>query len=277
MLQAPPSEMVRQHCCSFAAKRPPRVVVTKESGSQRGRFDAHLPGSHLQLSTQDTKHLLKVLRMRQGDTVEVTDGEGHIANAALHITPRGKGASVELLGQPVVAPEAAMKVSVAAAIGSLGNRSDWAIEKLCELGCAELVPLITQYSRDHTGNQAMSRTERWRRLSVSASKQCLRTRALHIHEPEGLPSFLASHTAFKQSEFACFGDANGAALRDSLPVDSGISHICLVVGPESGLSDDEQHILRTNGCPGVFISEQRLRAETAVISLLAGSLALCGV
>jgi len=260
---------------SAGSARLPRTVTDAHS------LQSASAGAHATLGTSEQKHLQKSLRLHDGDPVEVTDCDGRIAHGILRQAGSGgrkATASVELAENPRIAPSPPMRIVVAAAIGTLGNRSDFLIEKLTELGAHALVPISTERNpRSHAHSH--SRSDRWHRVAQAASKQCLRSRALKVSETHDLNELLTGSRSelFTESTAAFFGDADGYPMRHCIS-DSLLGHqVVLFTGPEGGFTYEEQRVLREYHCAGVALSEQRLRVETAAVAIVSGSLALCGI
>ena len=160
--------------------------------------------------------------MKQGDVLELCDGVGGIALAALGPFPintntntnTSKECYVHLLEPPIIAPRDSWEWTLAVACGSLkGGRGDWLVEKATELGASRLIPLLTARSPTigssrGSGNEWKARSKskkrggddgddddslsssiktgregRWQRVAAAAMKQCLRPRAMEIEAP----------------------------------------------------------------------------------------------
>ena len=125
------------------------------------------------LSEADTHHLIRVLRLRVGDTCEVAaEGRVHLAR----ITEGG----LELLEE---VRDVAKAPTVTVWIAQPGGRSDEAVEKLTELGVARIGGLVTDLLK---GSFTQTRVERWKRVAEAAAKQ---SKQVQVPEIMGIAKF----------------------------------------------------------------------------------------
>jgi 16S rRNA (uracil1498-N3)-methyltransferase len=218
-----------------------------------------LEGRVIELDADRSHHLRTVLRLASGTTVEVFDAIGRVAEAQLEFS--GEVARL-VIASPVALRRAGRSIGVATAIPK-GERADWMIEKLCELGVASIVPLRTARSVVHPEGHA--KFERWRRIASEAARQSCRVGVMSIEPLSTLdallhkfahslpaPSLLIAHTA---------PDAGRLGTMWFGRTDS----IWLLVGPEGGWSDDEVASARSHGAIEVAITDTVLRVETAAV------------
>ena len=245
-------------------------------------------GSSVHIDGEEAKHAIKVLRLKALDSIEVCDGRGGVARCTI----RSAGATTssgrrERRGFRVTAevesrrlePWTGIRWKLCVAGGSVkGARGDWLVEKATELGAHSFQPLLTDRSArmgSRGGSEGGSgREERWKRLAVSASKQCLRPHFLDIEpaitlddlllDRDGLGITLAAHQS---------GDPLLPLLMEHRPrLLSPAERGCLIVGPEGDFSDRELELLRRqDGVSVVGLGDLRLRVETAALSLLSGA------
>ena len=134
------------------------------------------------LRGDEAHHLQRVRRQREGDVVEVVDGQGNFYLAKL----------VELSRNEVVADivecrseygESVVQLVLAPALIK-GQRFDFVVEKATEVGVAAIWPVLSE--RGIARKQSETKTERWSRLARAATKQCGRSRCPQIEKPDGL-------------------------------------------------------------------------------------------
>jgi len=212
------------------------------------------PGTSLGLPPGEAHHVLKVLRGRPGDAVEVVDGAGRLFIAELR---GGKEAAV-LEALPV--PEE-VEISLYQAIPK-GGRMDLLIEKSTEAGATRIVPLLT---RRGVVSPREGKQERWRRVAGAAARQSLRLRVPQVAEPVRFEDAVES-----------VGDA-GVLLHnvpDLPPVEAVVvSQANLFIGPEGGWSENELRLAEEAGIALGSLGPYRLRSETAGIIAVARALA----
>ena len=151
------------------------------------------------------------------------------------------------------------------------TRMDFLIEKASELGVARFVPLLLKRCVARPSEDG-AKQERWHRLAVESLKQSRRARLLDLAPPVDLDEFLAM---LPGEATLWAADPEGGAPADAARA-TGDGPLVLVVGPEGGLAPEEQGILRRAGARFVRLGGHRLRAETAVVALLASALASLG-
>ena len=193
---------------------------------------------HLALSAQDDHHVRRVLRLRPAQRITLSDGRGRWIEAQLgegHLEPAGDV-------QEVCAPR---PVTIAAAMPK-GDRLEWMVQKLTELGVTRVLLLDCERSVVHLqGERAAKQLARLRRIAQEASMQSRR-----VWLPE-----------ISQMSFAEAAARAGVALAEpgGGQVPAGVDTI--IVGPEGGFSPDELAV----DVPRVGLADTILRVETAAL------------
>lgn len=206
-------------------------------------------GSETGLSAQETRHA-RVLRLREGEQIELFDGEGNAMSAEVIVaTPEVR---VRLLG-PAPTREPAREVVLCLALIQ-PERFELAIQKATELGVAAIQPLVTEHGEVRP-ERIHGKLDRWRKIATEAAKQCGRSRIPAVHEPVAAKELLRREP---QGTIIMF-DATG----DPIPHIEG--PVAAWVGPEGGWSDAELQELREAGAAVVSLGTRRLRAETAAM------------
>jgi 16S rRNA (uracil1498-N3)-methyltransferase len=215
-----------------------------------------MPGESVELPAGEAHHVLKVLRGRGGDIVEVVDGEGRLLTAEL----RGGGEALVL--DELSSPDGTdAEVSLYQAVPK-GGRMDLLVEKATEVGARRIVPLLTERG---VVNPRGGKVGRWRRVAEAAARQSLRLGVPEIEEP----------LRFEEA-IAHAGD-DGVLLHNApglRPVEAvvGIS-ASLFVGPEGGWGEGELRLAEEAGIAFGGLGPYRLRSETAGIVAVARALA----
>ena len=217
----------------------------------------------ISLSRAESHHLVHVLRVRDGDNVGVFDGHGREALACVELAD--DAACLRILGerhsmQPVV------DVTLLQALPK-GGRMDVIVEKGTELGIRTFVPVVTErvvvrLDRD----QSQKRVERWRRLAVSAARQCGLSTV-----PEVKPVMALADAV------ACCADADlflvGSLREDARPLRevlrgarcSSPRRVAMLIGPEGDLSTTELGLAAGHGALPVSFGPLTLRVDTAAL------------
>jgi 16S rRNA (uracil1498-N3)-methyltransferase len=210
----------------------------------------------LELPAGEAHHVLKVLRGRAGDNVEVVDGAGRLFAAEL----RGSGEAL-VLEELAVPDGAGVEVSLYQAVPK-GGRMDLVIEKATEVGATSIVPLLTERG---VVNPREGKVGRWRRVAEAAARQSLRLRVPVVAQPVRFADAVSR-----------VGEA-GVLLHYApglQPVEAVVeSPESLFVGPEGGWSENELRLAERAGIGFGGLGPYRLRSETAGIVAVARALA----
>ena len=197
------------------------------------------------LAPNDAKRLHKVLRLEAGESVEIADGRGRVFIATV-VNPRSGEVVLgeEVLGQHLLVP-------IRVLLAQSGPRADDAVEKLVELGVAEISPLLA------CGRRREARTDRWQRIADGAAAQAKLVMIPTIGAP------VTYHDALVPGAIVCSHEHDDSSLSDAL---AGLSPpITLLIGPEAGFSDEELGAAQQAGVPIVRFGQTVLRTETAAV------------
>jgi 16S rRNA (uracil1498-N3)-methyltransferase len=220
------------------------------------------PGDLVEFSPGDARKIVTVLRMREGGIVEAIDSAGQRFDAALRIGE--KKVRAMLVRRHAARSYALPEIAVAQAIPK-GQKMDYVVEKLTELGVARILPIGTERT---LGQAGPAKIERWRRLAKTASQQCGRERIPIIEEPLPFADLTESFGGYGCVLFP-WELAAEEPLRNALPrLVTGCSPILTVVGPEGGFSHDEADRARAGGAHLISLGPRILRTETAALFLV---------
>ncbi len=148
-----------------------------------------------------------------------------------------------------------------------GQKMDFVVEKLTELGAASIIPL--QSERTIVSDVSPNKLERWRRLAKSAAQQCGRNDIPQIEDPLALRDLLARFSDY-DLVLLPWELAEGAPLRETLPtLLSEMQRVLVLIGPEGGFSHAEAEAARSAGAQLVSLGSRILRTETAGLVALA--------
>jgi len=218
---------------------------------------------------EEEHHALHVLRLKPGALVEVLDGAGGSYTVEL-TKPTGSGLEGRVVSYSQSRPPVP-RISAAVALGR-PERMRIAVEKLAELGCQRIVPLMTEHVS--FAGDAAKQAARLGRVALSSMKQSGSPFLTRIQEPAGFEQFLEQAEAEKFIPVFCrkksSPDQQGKRKkrldkpsRKAFPADQ---EYILVVGPEGGFSSREQEIITAVGYPCVHLGGADLRFETAAVS-----------
>lgn len=209
-------------------------------------------GDTVTLGPEDARYLAKVVRAREGERVTATDGVGLLATLVLESVRPEVVLAVESRTLTLAPPAARLLCGAPE-----GERGDWLVEKLAELGVTHFQPVDGERNR---WPDAL-RLERWERLAVAALRQSRSAWRIEL----AAPLSLAEAVALEVSGECWLADPAGMA-PEARPTAPG-ADFTGAVGPSSGFSDAERKLLEKHGFVPVRLSGTRLRTETAAIAL----------
>lgn len=210
-------------------------------------------GARVELPPGESHYLARVCRARAGDRATATDGAGTVAVLRLIEVGKRVVAEVERGERVALAREAHVLCGAPE-----GERADWMVEKLAELGVRVLQPV---HCRRAGWRRAPARLERWRRIAAAALRQSRRAWILDVREPLALDAALGSIPA-GADRWVC--DPVGAEAASEDPRRGRIA--IGLVGPAAGLDEDEAGLVRSHGFRPIRLADGRLRAETAALA-----------
>lgn len=222
-------------------------------------------GGRHRLEREVSHHLCRVLRMGAGEAVEAFDGLGARHRATI-TDPDARACTVEVGPAIASATQSPLHITLAQCV-SAGEKMDWTIEKAVELGVSAVVPLTSQRSVVRLdAERSRKRAEHWQRIVVAACMQCGQDRLPTLSAAQPLPAWIASPSDATRLVLAPGAPNRLGDIR--LPEGAG-SAIELLVGPESGLSDDELRMATQAGFVPVSLGPRVLRTETAGLAAIA--------
>ncbi len=211
------------------------------------------------LAPAQAHHLRHVLRLNDGDDVEIFDGEGAAYLGDVEI--RGDDVRIIALRPTGSSSASAFSLALAAAVVK-PERFEWILQKATELGVDDIVPLHTRHSSIRIPEDRMhQRLERWRRITAEAARQCCRNTLPAIHGIMSFPDFLAQNPLPEHAKFFCSEKSDSPWHQGML----GHARTLLCVGPEGGWDAAEIDAAAASGFKGFSLGPQILRAETAAL------------
>ena len=225
-----------------------------------------LQAGDVALSGDLAHRLARVLRLRRGDKVVLTDG----GEREFEIELTGVSANAVtgvVTGDRASPPEPAVEVVLYQSL-IRPNRFEIALEKGTELGVARFVPVVN--ARSQMDDASKGRAERWSRLVVEAAEQCGRGRLPAIDPPLPFAEALAGAPGVLIVPYEAERANRLADYLRGLP--QAPQTVSLFIGPEGGYTEDEIALARESGAALVTLGRQVLRSETA--GVVAAAIAL---
>jgi 16S rRNA (uracil1498-N3)-methyltransferase len=224
----------------------------------------YLPGvweEFVELEGTEAHHLLNVLRMRPGQSVEIFDGKGR--SAVAEITAAKKRTATLRVTSATAVDIPTRPEIVLAVPNPKGDRLKWLLEKVTELGVDRFIPLKTTRSVVEPSDQKKVKLEQ---NVIAACKQCRRNTLLQIDDVCSLPELLAQVGV--PGTVAYWGEAGTNSSDGHRNLDN-VQRILAIVGPEGGFTDSEKALIQDSGATPISLSPHILRIETAAISFAA--------
>ncbi len=215
---------------------------------------------HAVLDGEEARHAVTVRRLRTGERLVLSDGEGTMARCVVDAVQPGRDAALTLSVEESWTEEPpALRVVLAQALAK-GDRGELAVELATEAGVDAIVPWraarsVAKWDGDR-GGKALAR---WRATARAAAKQARRAHVPDVTEPAGTAE-LAGLVATTSLAIVLESDVPDRLTDLDLP-DTG--DLLLVVGPEGGITDDELRTLREAGAHAVRLGTTVLRTSTA--------------
>ncbi len=229
-----------------------------------------LSGS-FELPADVAHHASRVLRLREGDAVQIFDGIGNEYH----------GVIAELSGKRVVVGnitvlntnrESPLHITLAQALSN-SEKMDWVIQKATELGVTEIQPLATERSvAKLSSERAEKRIEHWQQVATAACEQCGRNVLPKIHAPLDIMAWLQQTRITPDTKFILLPEGASSLSSQIKP----LGNITLLIGAEGGFAPAESESALLCGFTPIRMGARVLRTETAAVAGLAALQMLWG-
>jgi 16S rRNA (uracil1498-N3)-methyltransferase len=222
------------------------------------------PPERLRVRGERFHHLVHVLRIKPGETVEAFDGSGRAFSARVVSVDED---SVELVLGESREERPQRRIAIVQGLPK-GEKLEWIIEKATELGAAEILPVSTARAVVRLeGDRAAKRLARWRRIAEEAARQCGRADVPEVLPPRPLASVF--EVLPRDARVLILDEAErtrrlSQAAREA-PHDAPLA---VVAGPEGGLERGEVAALAARGAIPVSLGQNVVRTETAALAAL---------
>jgi len=215
-------------------------------------YSTRIEYDNILLDEEESRHCVKVLRLRQGDTLYLTDGKGNLYRCVLaKADPARCVLEIEDTQKEVGRRNYYLHIAIAPTKNA--DRLEWFVEKAVEAGIDRITPIICDRSeRKHL------RLDRLRHIAVSAMKQSIKTYLPEIMEPVDLGNFVTQE--FNGEKYICHC-MEGEKVAPSHPFKPASALI--LIGPEGDFTIKEAELATAQGFLPLTLGPSRLRTETA--------------
>ena len=214
---------------------------------------------------EDARHLLQVLRMRQGEQLRVSTHEGD--NYLCQIESADKGQVTLRVLEEVASTELGKRIYLFQAIPK-GDRMETVIEKAVELGVYEIIPVEMKYCVVKLDDKKKaSRLKRYQSIAEAAAKQSKRSSIPQIHD---FMTYAEAVTYARQCDerIVPYECAEGMeATKRALAQMTDATSISIMIGPEGGFADEEIEAVRED-MDVISLGSRILRTDTAAITTM---------
>ena len=215
--------------------------------------DIDLSKTQLVLSEETSKHCVQVLRMKEGEQLQLTNGIGDLLTAEI-IAANKKNCIVKIIKTQNHQPQT-KRISIAISLLKNTNRFEWFLEKATEIGVVEIIPVISKRTeRQHF------RFDRMNSILIAAMLQSQQAFLPLLHEPI-LYIEICKSANYETKLIAHCEEDKKVEIKDIAISDN----TQILIGPEGDFSPDEIALALQNNYQPVTLGNTRLRAETAGI------------
>lgn len=215
--------------------------------------EIHADPALLMLNEETSRHIVQVLRMQEGEQLNLTNGKGEIITTEI-IEAHKKKCTVKKISS-ISKPVPKRKISIAISLLKNAGRFEWFLEKATEIGVAEIIPLIC----DRTEKQHF-RYDRMHGILISAMLQSQQCWLPQLHEPVKFEKFISRKSNGQKFIAHCL-EHERRKLSELVNGAGAARLIC--IGPEGDFSHAEINLALENHFLAVELGETRLRTETA--------------
>jgi len=223
-----------------------------------------IEGPLVLLDGEQSHHLVHVIRARTGSTVEIFDGKGTVARAAV-VDVGGKIVSLRVEESETFLPPSAGRVIIAASVAK-AHRFEQLITQCSELGAEHIAAVV--FARTVKLAAGRNTEQRYSRLAVAAAKQSRRIFLPEITGPDSLEATIPLLKDRYPDAEIIFGGFSAGAMPPAVAGRQG-ADIIAFVGPEGGMTEREEQLLIDNGAVAVKLTDTVLRIETAAAAFAA--------
>ncbi len=205
---------------------------------------------------EESRHIVKVLRMNEGDTFKITNGKGSFFDAEI-TNANPKVCLVKILSEEKQSP-LSYQLHLAVAPTKLNDRYEWFLEKATEIGITQITPIICDHSE-----RKIIKPERYEKILQSAMKQSLKAYLPILKEAISFKDFINTEKTSEALKYiAHCEETDKKSLKSVLNKNQKTT---ILIGPEGDFSSNEIEIAKKAGFIPVTLGESRLRTETAAV------------
>lgn len=218
------------------------------------------------LDDKESHHAIKVLRLQVGDAVQIMDGKGSSHTGFVSSLSEGR-VLVSLDPNQKIKKTSGVRVTLACGMIK-ADRMEWMIEKACELGVSEIIPLATERTVVRLDpEERLAKQKRWQKIAEASCKQCGMSEIPMIQTPMKWKDFLIRA---RSSELRLIPNLaiEASPLKNLLSGTAVPASVVFAVGPEGDFTPDEVQVALREGFKSTHLGDLVMRSETAALFVL---------
>jgi RNA methyltransferase, RsmE family len=212
-------------------------------------------GEIFSFDKEESKHIIKVLRKKEGDNLYVTNGLGDLFKTEITLASDSK-CLVKIVSSEKSEPSK-YYLHLAVAPTKMNDRFEWFLEKATEIGISEITPIICDHSE-----RKVIKTDRFDKIILSAMKQSLHYYLPKLNEPILFKDFIKQQKSEGLNLIAHCEETDKKSLKEVVKPNRDIT---ILIGPEGDFSEKEIKLALENKYIPVTLGNTRLRTETAAV------------
>ncbi|KJF43826.1 16S rRNA (uracil(1498)-N(3))-methyltransferase [Draconibacterium sediminis] len=212
-----------------------------------------ISGAEVILDETESKHAVRVLRLKEGDEIELVDGKGGFYKARIQ-NANPKKCQLSIIESQTEFGKKDFHLHIAIAPTKNIDRTEWFLEKCTEIGIDEVTPLLSEHSE-----RKVIKPERLEKILVSAMKQSVKAYLPKLNELTKLSDLLTQATETKKFIAHC-NEGEKPHLKNVVKPGE---EVLILIGPEGDFSPEEVELALENGFEAISLGNARLRTETA--------------
>ncbi|UCH13057.1 MAG: 16S rRNA (uracil(1498)-N(3))-methyltransferase [Bacteroidales bacterium] len=222
-------------------------------------YSPEISSGNLFLNKTESKHCIRVLRLRENDIINLIDGKGGLYEARI-VSENPDKCELQVIKQIENYNKRNFYLHIAIALTKSTDRYEWFIEKATEIGIDEITPLICSRSE-----RRKIKIERLQKIIISSMKQALVTTTPGLNKVRTFSEFISDPAINEFSKYICYcSEGNRQKLNEIYhPGTNAVA----VIGPEGDFTPEEIKLAKKYNFQSVTLGKNRLRTETAGVSV----------
>lgn len=209
-----------------------------------------------QLPEEESRHIVKVLRMNEHDAITISDGKGYFYDCTI-IQAHPKHCMVQIENEYFEQTAWSFNLEIAFAPTKNMDRNEWFCEKATEIGVNFLTPMKTDFSE-----RMEIKTERLEKIAISAMKQSKQSFLPQISKMKTFDEIISKDFSGQKFIAHCYESNKKSLAKEYIKGNDAL----ILIGPEGDFSEEEVQKAIHKGFQPISLGNTRLRTETACLA-----------